>query len=202
MHAEVPRPDTKPAPQQQLENFKYFYFRYLNFLLRNHHLGVPVWLRRLRIRHCHCSSSGCCCGTSLFPGLGTCTSHRHGHKAKQQQQQKSTDFDMRAYYWILNSVLLICRYIKKMIYMIYRHMQIPHCLDYCSSILKLGMWTLQLCSFKVIWAILSPSHFHMNFQISLTISVTKATGIFLDNICLKKKELMLVSFVLDEMVVL
>ena len=39
--------------------------------MRRVDLGVPWWLRGLRIQHCHCSILGHCDGSGLIPGPGT-----------------------------------------------------------------------------------------------------------------------------------
>ena len=41
-------------------------------------MGVPWWLRGLRIWHCHYCGLGCCCDVSSIPGLGNSTCHRCG----------------------------------------------------------------------------------------------------------------------------
>lgn len=55
---------------------------------------------------------------------------------------------------------------------------LPHCLDYCSFVVKFSnweMWVLQfpLLFLKIILAIMGPLHFFMNFKISLSISAKK-----------------------------
>ena len=46
-------------------------------------VGVPLWLRRLRIWCCHLCGSGHCCGTDLISGPGTSACHRCGQKGKK-----------------------------------------------------------------------------------------------------------------------
>ena len=48
-------------------------------------LGVPWWLRRLRIQHCHCCSSGLRCGAGSIPDLGTSTCCLCSQKSPQEK---------------------------------------------------------------------------------------------------------------------
>ena len=46
-------------------------------------ISVPVWLNRLKTRHCHCRGSGHCCGTGLIPGPGSSACRGRGQKILQ-----------------------------------------------------------------------------------------------------------------------
>ena len=53
-----------------------FWFERIN-LVKMTVLGVPLWIRGLKIWHCHYSSYGHCSGVGLIPGPGTSSWCRH-----------------------------------------------------------------------------------------------------------------------------
>ena len=69
--------------------------------------------------------------------------------------------DTWAYFWTLNSILLICMSIL---------VPIPHYLHYCCFVVSYEIGEVNspnlLLFFRIILAILSPFKFHMNFTIS------------------------------------
>jgi hypothetical protein len=59
-------------------------------------------------------------------------------------------------------------------------MPAPGCLDYCSSVINFKIGILEssdLILFKIVLAILSAFHVHVNFMISLSISAKKPDAI-------------------------
>ena len=83
--------------------------------------------------------------------------------------------NVRIYFCTLNSIPLI--YISILT-------SVPHCLDYCSflEICKIRKFEYSNCVlfFKIVLAILSSLHFHMNPKINLSIFATKKKKIQLE----------------------
>ena len=77
--------------------------------------------------------------------------------------------NVRVYFWILNSISLICTCV---------FVPVPHCLDYFDFITALKSGSLSLPTlffFKSVLAILC----HINFRLNLSISAKKTAGLLI-----------------------
>lgn len=81
----------------------------------------------------------------------------------QKKKKNQLAINVRAYFWIPDSVPLSCVSLLVLI---------PHCLDYGQSLLKLGSLAPQawFLIFKTVLALQDPTYFQINLRLSLSIS--------------------------------
>lgn len=97
--------------------------------------------------------------------MSSCPSTIFSLKLPCDSCQKLMDCNVRVYLWVFHSIPLI--YMPVL-------MPVPRFLDYCVLSFDIRKWVLRLfSSLRWFLAILSPSHFHMNFRVSLPISDPK-----------------------------